>query len=76
MDGTTSWWAHRLIIAAAVLHSLMILEDVPPDYNLEQVIMLEPDDQLYQPAPDQRRQQVSLSSYIKINFLNLNFSWC
>jgi len=52
----------------------MILEDVPPDYNLEQVIMLEPDDQLYQPAPDQRRQQVSLSSYIKINFLNLNFS--
>ena len=55
----------------------MILEDVPPDYNLEQVIMLEPDDQLYQhadPTADQRRQQVSLSSYIKINFLNLNFS--
>jgi len=57
------------------VNSLMILEDVPSDYNL-QVIMLEPDDQLYQhadPTADQRRQQVSLSSYIKIILLIFKF---
>jgi len=60
-NGNSLQRANMLIVTAAVFHTLMLSEDIPFDYDIEEVIMWEPDkesDTTASSTTNRRRQQI------------------
>jgi len=60
-NGNSLQRANMLIVTAAFLHTLMLSEDIPFDYDIEEVIMWEPDkesDTTASSTTNRRRQQI------------------